>query len=210
MLQGGELPVRVQVPLDRLLLETDAPDGLPRLSGADAADLVPVPEPPSADGSCVEQRASADASLVRSQAAQARQEGDGVGASGVSRDAAGGHCSDEQQAGASAQQEAEQQPGEGSGLGGSAAARELGGAECQAAATLTDDQEAHGEPRTGTGQSGHARPQLNHPANIRCPECNNHLVFLTFQVACITSILCKDHEFFFVYIECSGRACIIF
>ena len=160
--------LRVQVPLDGLLLETDAPDGLPRLSGVEAADLVPVPEPPSTDGSCTEQRAGADASLGRSQSTHVRQEGGGTGASGAARDAAGGHCSDERQAGTSARKEADQLSGEGGAAGGSAAARERGSAERRGASTGADEQEVHGEIRTGKAKSGHTRPQLNHPANIRC------------------------------------------
>lgn len=163
------MPLRAQVPLDRLLLETDAPDGLPRLSGAEAADLVPVPEPPSADSSCSEQHE--------------RQEAGGGEGSEAAPDAAGGRCSSEHQGVALAWQEAEGQPGEGSGVGGSAAAgkrvplqRCTAASGCSAehlgAATGTDGL-AHGELRTGEHRSGHAegayRPQLNHPANIRCP-----------------------------------------
>ncbi|KAK9846339.1 hypothetical protein WJX81_001876 [Elliptochloris bilobata] len=44
-------PMLAQIPMDRLLLETDAPDGLPRLTGEDAAALLFVPEPPSSRAS---------------------------------------------------------------------------------------------------------------------------------------------------------------
>lgn len=189
--------------MDRLLLETDAPDGLPRLSGVEAADLMPVPEPPSTDGSCVE-HAGADASLGRnSQTAHVRQEGGGVGGSGAAHGAAGENCSDEQQAGACARQEAKQQPGEGSGAGGSAAARERGSAEHRGAAIGTDGQEVHGELRTGKAHSGHAR-QLNHPANIRCPAKVGHrtcYMGLTHFAGCL-------HHLYIVQEPCTSFVCL--
>ena len=41
----GALPLPARIPMDRLLLETDAPAGSPRLSGKEAAQLVPAREP---------------------------------------------------------------------------------------------------------------------------------------------------------------------
>ena len=160
--------------MDRLLLETDAPDGLPRLSGAEAAELVPVPEPRSADGSRSEQHAGGAAFSRRSGVAHARhqggrQPGDGGEAAYA---AAGEHRSGEHPEDELARLEAGRRSGQGNGAGCGVAAGERGGAESRGPASSAGGHGADRKLRTGGPARGHDggahRPPLNHPANIRC------------------------------------------